>query len=108
MNTQLPLPSDHEIEQSFMDFLWANNLAPVAALRIIIDGTVQRYRLEGDKSGDKSGSYCVYTDQGWPIGWARDWHVGETVNWFYKTDGLNQEQKNYLNSAEFKAKVKAA
>ena len=108
MNIQLPLPSNSEIEQAFMDFLRVNNLAPVGNFRLVIDGTIQRYRLEGDKSGETSGSCCVYTDNGWPIGWAKDWHVGETINWYYKTDGLSQEQKDYLKSNEFKQKVKAA
>ena len=108
MSIQLPKPSDYEIEQSFMEFLSANNLSPVGAFRLVINGNIQRYRVEGDSPSEKSGSYCIYINNDWPIGWAEDWHYRQRIDWFYKTDGLNQEQKNYINSAEFKAKAKAA
>lgn len=104
----LPQPSDYEIEQQFMDFLNANNLSPVGSFRFVINGTIQRYKLQGDKGGDKSGAYCIYTDRDWPIGWAEDWHVGERIDWFYKSDKLTKEQDDYLHSREFKAKVEAA
>ena len=60
MNIQLPLPSSNEIEQSFMEFLRANNLAPVGNFSFIIDGAIHRYRLEGDKTSERSGTYCIY------------------------------------------------
>ena len=105
---QLPLLPANEIEQSFMEFLRANNLEPVGSISIIIDGEIHRYRLEGDSPSEKSGSYCIYTDRDWPIGWAMDWHVGEKIDWFHKTNGLNQEQEDYLHSKEFQQKVEAA
>ena len=101
----LPQPSDYEIEQNFMEFLRANGLEPVGQFRFIMNGVIQRYRVQNDRPSQTSGAYCIYTDNGWPIGWARDWHDDKNVEWFYKTDGLNQEQKDYLNSPDFKAKV---
>lgn len=104
----LPQPSDYEIEQNFMEFLRANGLEPVGQFRFIMNGVIQRYRVQGDSQSQTSGAYCIYTDNGWPIGWARDWHDSKNIQWFYKTDGLNREQKDYLNSPDFKAKVKRA
>lgn len=103
----LPQPSDYEIEQKFMDFLNANNLSPAGSFRLMIDGTIQRYRLPDDKRGQKSGAYCVYTDK-WPIGWAMDWHTRDKIEWYYPTEGLNDEQRKYFNSPEFKAECEAA
>ena len=102
---EIQMPSMNEIETQFMDFLRANSIVPAGSLRLVINGTIQRFGLEGDKSGEKSGAYCIFTDNGWPIGWAEDWHVGTTVEWVYKIDGLPKEQKDYLNSQEFKDKV---
>lgn len=102
----LPQPSDYEIEQQFMDFLSANNLSPIGSFNFVINGTIQRYKLQSDKGGDRSGAYCIYTDRDWPIGWAVDWHVGERIDWFYKSDNLTKEQSDYLHSQEFKEKIK--
>ena len=101
MAIDLPYPSDREIERSFLAFLDNNNIAPAENISLIFDGLIHRYRLIGDKHGNKSGAYCIYTDT-WPAGWAMDWHVGSSVKWVFPHDKLNDEQRAYFNSDAFK------
>lgn len=103
---QLPQPLD--IENAFLDFLTANGIQPAGSLTILIDKGIQRYTLHDEHAGDKSGSYAVYTDSGWPIGWARDWHNGVTLNWVYGGKKLSKEQDDYIHSDEFRKKAEAA
>ncbi len=101
MATNLPYPDDWEIQRSFLEFLNNHNLTPAENISIVLDSDIHRYALVGDKHGNKSGAYCVYTDK-WPGGWAMDWHVGHSVNWVYPHDNFNDEQNTYFNSDEFK------
>ena len=93
----LPSISEYEIENQFLDFLRANNLAPADNLSLSIDGQVHRYRVQGDRTYEQSGAYCVYPDGSVPCGWAEDWHVGQPIKWRFDTSGLPQEQQNALN-----------
>ena len=99
--------SDYDIEAQFMVFLRNNNIEPADNIRLILDGQCHRYRLNGDKHGDKSGAYCIYTD-GFPAGWAEDWHVGQSINWHYDTSGMPKEQRDYYESPEYKKKIEVA
>lgn len=72
MSVQLPKPSDYGIEQSFMEFLSANSLFPVGTFSFVINGSIQRYRVEGDCPSEKSGSYCIFINNDWAISWVEN------------------------------------
>ena len=103
---ELPRFSDADIRQQFGAFLDRNGLAPIDNDQLILDGQIHRYRLRGDKQGQLSGAYCVYTDN-LPAGWAEDWHSKTPVKWHYDISGLTQEQKAYYDSPEIKKKIEA-
>lgn len=105
MNTQ-EFP-DYEIEAQFMAFLRNNNIEPAEPITLILDGQVHRYRLHGDKRGEKSGAYCIFTDR-LPAGWAEDWHVGHTISWHYDTGKLPKERRDYYESPEYPKELEAA
>ena len=96
--------SDYEIEQQFAEFLRSIDAEPVGIHSFVFDGNIQRYRLSGDKSSEKSGSYCVYNEGELPAGWAKNWHNGETINWHFDTSGLEPEQRKHFSSSAFLAK----
>ena len=68
-----------------------------------LDGEIHRVRTREDKSGDKSGAYCIFMD-GCPAGFVQDWRKGIKENWKYDLSGLNYEQRKYFGSDEFRKK----
>ena len=98
---EYPQFSNSEIEQQFLDFLRANNLEPIGNFSLQMDGNLHRYRLEGDKPSERSGAYILH-DDGLPAGFAQDWRNGIKLNWTFKPDNLNDEQRAYFNSDEFR------
>ena len=68
-----------------------------------LDGEIHRVRTREDKSGDKSGAYCIFMDS-WPAGFVQDWRKGIKENWKYDISGLDDEQRKYFNSDEFRKK----
>ena len=103
----IKLPSAAEISAAFLDFLNHNNLTPKDNISIVADGNIHRFSLLNDDRGEKSGAYCIYSDN-WPAGWAEDWHVGQSINWSFTTNGIPKEQQEYLDSQAFKDKVAAS
>ena len=47
----------YEIQQQVLDFMRSLDLAPVDDTEIIIDGKIHRYKTNGDKGSETSGSY---------------------------------------------------
>lgn len=48
--------------------------------RIIDDGKLHRFHIEGDKSGKKNGAYCLHSD-GVPAGYFENFKTGVKQNW---------------------------
>ena len=105
----LPLPDNFDIQAQFLDFLKLHDLEPIDNVNFLIDNAIHRYRLRGDKQGETSGAYCLYSDGDIPAGWAEDWHVGQPVNWHYNFNDKNfsQEQREYFHSDAYKQKLEA-
>jgi phage/plasmid primase-like uncharacterized protein len=80
----------HAIEQSFLAFADSQGFPISEPLKP--DGKIHRFRLEGDKHGEKSGAYCVWPEgknfDDRPHGWIQDHHRGgEKCFWqFYGKD----------------------
>lgn len=68
----------------FRQALAAAGLAPHGDLNLTGDGKLQRYRIEGDKSGSRNGWAVLYSH---PVtaGAFGSWKTGETHNWCERT-----------------------
>ena len=100
--------SQDDIEAQFLDFLRANNCEPTGNLQLQIDGNIHRYRVQGDKSGETSGAYCLFFD-GWPAGWCQNWRNGAAISWHFNRDSLNKSiSDNEYNALFAQAKAKKA
>ena len=95
---------DHEdIRKQVLDFLAKLGIQPYNDSDIILDGELHRYRVHDDKPSKKSGAIMIHTD-GWPAGYVQDWRKGIKENWKYDISGLDDEQKKYFNSEEYRKK----
>ena len=92
--------NDDDIERFFLQAITSSSCEPAGTLSIVIDSEIHRYRVEGDKSSEKSGSYAVYND-GWPGGWAKNWRTGETVTWGFPREALDEEGKAYFTKENY-------
>ena len=83
-------PDIYDIERLFLEFAESQRLPISEPLKP--DGKIHRFRLEGDRHGEKSGAYCVWPEgksfDGKPHGWVQDHHEGgEKHYWqFYNRD----------------------
>ena len=93
-----------DVRLQFLKFLQSLDVQPYDQHDIFFDGTLHRYRIHDEKQGHKSGAYLVHTD-GWPAGYVQDWRTGLKENWKYDASTLNDEQRKYFNSDEFKKKA---
>lgn len=96
--------NDFDIQQQVRDFMQSLGIAPIRDDYIVIDGQIHRYKVEGDKGGEKSGAYCIYPD-GIPAGFVQDWRKGTKNNWKFNMSGFNDEQRKFFESDEFRIKA---
>ena len=92
--------SDYDIQAQFLEFLRSNNCEPAEPLTIKLDGQIHRFKVVGDKHGEKSGAYCVFYE-GWPAGWCQNWRMGEAVSWCFNRDSLSDNDKRSLSDADY-------
>ncbi|MEG1912935.1 MAG: hypothetical protein RR091_10645, partial [Cloacibacillus sp.] len=76
----LPTGWDREIkpeapEIQLQDAIANSPIAPKRAVRIILDGKIHRFAVEGDKGGEKAGWYIGFGDN-IPAGMFGSWHGG--------------------------------
>ena len=100
----MPNISQQDIETEFMAFMRANGCEPEGNFTLQMDGQLHRFSVQGDKHGEKTGAYCVYSD-GWPAGWCQNWRGGEAILWSYPKDDLERQYPDYFSSPEFKASL---
>ena len=51
---------EKEIERQVWDFMRRFASEPINEHSLLLDGKIHRFRVEGDKQSEKSGSYCIY------------------------------------------------
>lgn len=73
-------------EQGFLAALDGHGLKPHGNVILLSDGKIQRYRVDGDKSGSLNGWYVLYSDGAVPAGAFGSWKTGESVNWCAKAE----------------------
>ena len=94
-----------EIREQALAFMRESGIYPIKDkdTRLIIDGQIHRYSIEGDKNGEKTGAYVIYTD-GWPAGYFQNWRTGFKGNW--KFNSQNITPNDYFQSPEYKNRQK--
>jgi putative DNA primase/helicase len=86
-----------DVESSFLAFAESQGLAISEPLKI--DGKIHRFRLEGDRRGEKSGAFCLWPEgksyDGKPHGWVQDHHEGGDKHFwqFYSRDNPPPREK---------------
>ena len=92
----------HDVIQQVLQFAGTHNIF-FDTDTLKLDGEIHRVRTKEDKHGDTSGAYCIYMD-GWPAGFVQDWRKGIKESWKFDISGLDNEQRTYFNSEEFRKK----
>lgn len=61
----------------------------------LMDGRIHRCKVEGDKHGSVSGSYCGHLDGLRPAGWAQNFRTGDKLKWKASMEGpeLSPEER---------------
>nr|WP_254452808.1 MobF family relaxase [Roseicella sp. DB1501] len=67
-----------EVEAAFAQALRRAGLRPPES--VVMDGALRRVPVEGDRKGQRSGTYVGHLD-GWPAGYIRNHRTGEEVRW---------------------------
>lgn len=95
--------STTEIQEQALTFMRDNDLAPrdERDRYLKLDGQLHRYAVEGDKHGETSGVYVLHSD-GFPAGYFQNWRTGVKLSWRFNATNLTQEQRDYLNSDEYR------
>lgn len=95
--------STTEIQEQALTFMRDNDLAPrdERDKYLKLDGQLHRYAVEGDKHGETSGVYVLHSD-GFPAGYFQNWRTGVKLSWRFNATNLTQEQRDYLNSDEYR------
>lgn len=93
-----------DARRQFIDFMERLGIQPHDDRDIILDGELHRYRTHDDRASDLSGAYCVHVE-GYPAGFVQDWRKGIKETWKYDMSGLDEEQRTYFNSPEFRKKA---
>ena len=93
--------NEAEIIRQFTNALKAFDCEPINDSPIIIDGKIHRFPVKGDKHGEKSGAYCIFSDN-WPAGWFCNWRTDVHETWCFKRDDLDDEGKAYFTDKKFK------
>lgn len=96
-----------DIQQQVLQFMQSLGIAPIRNEQLILDGQIHRYKVEGDRGGEFSGAYCIFTD-GLPAGFVQDWRKDIKQDWKFDTSGFKDEQRKYFNSDEFRIKAQNA
>lgn len=107
------MPSYHDADQSFLDCLKANGLAPAEPLALQWDGKFHRYTVKGDKRRSDNGWYVLFPD-GVQAGAAGSWKTQQSIDWCLRSpNSLSPEELESLRrqrktAAEQRAQESAA
>ena len=95
-----PAISDQEIEEQILSLMATLGISPAPYERLILDGNLHRYDIEGERRNSQHGAYVIHSD-GLPAGYVQDWKKGISSNWKFDLSGLSQEHRDYFKSEEY-------
>lgn len=92
---------------SITQFYAAMRAAGIAPPDVIeADGTLHRYRVNGDKRGSLNGWYCLHTD-GRPAGVFGNWKTGQSEKWIAGGETMTEAERVDFATLIQAAKAKA-
>lgn len=97
-----PAISDREIEEQILSYMAQLGISPAPYERLILDGNLHRYDIDGERRNSQHGAYIIHAD-GLPAGYVQDWKKGISSNWKFDQSGLTQEHRKYFKSEEYLA-----
>lgn len=96
--------NQNEIEDQIFDLMRQLNALPRHNLTLQLDGRIHRYSIQGDKPGQFTGAYCIFTDN-WPAGWIYNWRSGEHQNWAFNRDRLDDKGRSFFDDAKYQEMI---
>ena len=93
----------NDILKQVLAFMAKVGIEPYSESDIVLTGELKRFRTREDKPSETSGAVLIHLD-GWPAGYVQDWRKGIKENWKYDIEGLDEEQRKYFGSEEYKKK----
>ena len=88
--------NNDEIQRQVLELMQRLELEPRDNSILQLDGQIHRYPIRGDKNGQTTGAYCIFTDN-WPAGWLHNWRTGEHVTWSFNRDRLDDNGRVYFS-----------
>ena len=85
-----------EITAQVLELMRQLNCEPRDNYTLKLDGQIHRYPIIGDKYGQTTGAYCIFTDN-WPAGWLHNWRTGEHVTWSFDRNRLDDDGRVYFS-----------
>ena len=96
------------IERQFLSSLHEAGISPKGELRIIMDGKIHRFSVEGDRCGAVSGAYTIFTDQ-WPHWYIQDYRQhSEMIHFTFDKNALSHDELREIFQANNNAEQRAA
>ncbi|MBR0252662.1 MAG: AAA family ATPase [Synergistaceae bacterium] len=94
-----------KLQNEVADFIHSVGIEPIGEVDFIFDGSLHRFSVKGDKHGEETGWYVLYSD-GWPAGKVGNWRTGVSEKWKADIERLTDDEYNYFNSKEYQAEIK--
>ena len=92
---------EKEIEQQVFNFLRNCGCTPLDENSIVFDeGKIHRFRIDGDRAGEKSGAYSFFTDN-WPAGWVCNWRTGVLETWAFDRSRLDDDGRAFFSEEKY-------
>lgn len=104
MNAFIPIEL---IEAQVLEAMREAGIPPLRDTRLVIDGALHRYAVEGDKGRETAGAYVIYPD-GVPGGYISSWRHGVEVRWKFDLEPLDADLYKRCRSPEFRKQAEAA
>lgn len=92
-----------EFIDQFIDAMRAAGCGPVKPSEIVANDKRTRYTVDGDRGTTRTGVYQLKVQDGFGVGWWRNYRVGETISWHSKAPKKFTDAER----AEYRAKVEA-
>lgn len=78
-----------EIINQFIDAMRASGCGPLNPSEIIADDKKHRISIDGDRAKQKTGVFQLKINDGFGVGWFKNYRIGETVSWHSRATGKN-------------------
>lgn len=104
MNAFIPIEL---IEAQVLEAMREAGIPPLRDTRLVIDGALHRYAVEGDKGRETAGAYVIHPD-GLPGGFISSWRHGVEMKWRFDVEGLDADLYKRCKSPEFRKQAEAA